>query len=63
VKGIRIELECKRLWLLKNSIWAENAPEKQDRKCLAIREDRSYRILERFYFYEFGEKEFFNTHA
>ena len=32
--------ECKRLWVLKNSVFAPNGQIFGDGKCLAIREDR-----------------------
>jgi hypothetical protein len=31
-------------------------------KCLAIREDRLYRILTQFHFRDFCRNEFFNSH-
>jgi len=43
--------------------FVENGQNLGDRKCLAIREDRLYRILTQFHFREFGEKEFFNSHV
>jgi hypothetical protein len=49
--------------VLKNSVSAPNGQILGDRKCLAIREDRLYRILAQFHFCDFCRNEFFNSHG
>jgi hypothetical protein len=49
-------------WVLKNSLFISNGQNLGDKKCLAIGEDRSYRILAQFCFCEFCRNEFFNSH-
>jgi hypothetical protein len=55
--------ECNCELVLKNSVSAPNGQILGDRKCLAIREDRLYRILAQFHFCDFCRNEFFNSHG
>jgi hypothetical protein len=48
---------------LKKSLFISNGQNFGDRKCLAIGEDRSYRILTQFHFRDFCRNEFFNSHV
>jgi hypothetical protein len=51
-------------WVLKKKLASHvKWPKFGDRKCLAIGEDRSYRVLTQFHFRNFCGNEFFNTHA
>jgi len=48
--------------VLKNSLFISNGQNLGDSKCLAIGEDRSYRILTQFHFRDCCRNEFFNSH-
>jgi len=48
--------------MLKKSFLVGKNQNFEERKCLAIREDRSKNILTQIYFCEFRKKEFLNSH-
>jgi hypothetical protein len=55
--------ECKRLWVLKNSLFVSNSQIWGIENVYPTRENRLWGFLTRFCFCEFRGQEFFNSHA
>src|SRR5664280_2205005 len=55
--------ECKRLWVLKNSLFGPNAQNWGDRRCLGDPRKSLVGLPNAISFCEFRGEEFFNSHA